>query len=98
MRYEIDNETYAVSIWDDINPEPFWFQPDYPNGDQFDSYEEAETWAQLALQSHNPNYGFFAPNGKGLAGEAKPTEAQILQSKLSRAGIDINQLKELLEL
>jgi hypothetical protein len=98
MRYEIDKETYAVSLYDDKNPEPFQFQPDYPNLDKFDSYEEAEEWAKLAIKSHDPEYGFFAPNGKGLAGEAKPTEEQIRISKLAQTGLTVDDLKALLNL
>ena len=98
MKYEIDTETFAVSIYDGVNPEPFWFQPDYPNGDAFDSFEEAEAWAKLAVKSHDPEYGFFAPTGKGLAGEAKPTEAQLIEAKLARLGITQDELKSILGL
>jgi hypothetical protein len=98
MHYEINDKTFAISFYDGINPEPFQFQPDYPNLDKFDSYEEAETWAKLAIKSHDPAYGFYAPNGKGLAGEAKPTEVQILESKLGRTGLTVNDLKTLLGL
>ncbi len=98
MYYEIDQTTFAISLYDGVNPEPFQFQPDYPNTDKFDSYAEAEEWAKLAIKSHDPDYGFYAPNGKGLAGEAKPTEAQILESKLARTGLSVNDLKTLLGL
>lgn len=98
MHYEIDKETFAVSIYDGINPEPFWFQPDYPNTDSFDSFAEAEAWAKLAVKSHDPEYGFLAPNGKGLAGEAKPTEAEIAVAKLARLGFTADELKALLGL
>jgi hypothetical protein len=98
MKYEIDPVTFAINIYDGKNPEPFWFQPDYPNGDKFDSYAEAETWAKLAVKSHDPTYGFYAPNGKGLDGEAKPTEAQMLAAKLQRTGLTVDDLKTLLGL
>jgi hypothetical protein len=98
MRYEIDKETFAVNVYDGINPEPFWFQPNYPNGDSFDSLEEAEAWAKLAVKSHDPEYGFFAPNGKGLEGEPKPTEAQLLEAKLARIGLTADELKTILGL
>ena len=98
MYYEIDKTTFAVSLYDGINPEPFQFQPDYPNMDKFDSYEEAENWAKLAIKSHDPSYGFFAPVGKGLIGDAKPTKDQILQSKLANTGLTVDDLKTLLGL
>lgn len=98
MKYEIDPVTFAVNIYDGINPEPFWYQPDYPNGDKFDSFGEAEAWAKLAIKSHDPKYGYFAPNGKGLEGEAKPTEADMLAAKLERTGLTVADLKSLLGL
>lgn len=98
MRYEIDKETFAINIYQDGAEVPFWFQPDYPNGDKFDSFEEAETWAKLAVKSHDPKYGYFAPDGKGLAGAAKPTEQEILEAKLARTGLTVEDLKNLLAL
>ena len=98
MKYEIDPVTFAVNIYDGINPEPFWYQPDYPNGDKFDSFDEAETWAKLAVKSHDPKYGYFAPNGKGLAGDAKPTEQELTIKKLERMGLSVDDLKSLLGL
>jgi len=98
MYYEINKDTFAVNIYDGINPEPFWYQPDYPNTDPFDSFEEAEAWAKLAVKSHDPDYGFFAPNGKGIPGEAKPTEAEMTQAKLARLGFTAEELKSILGL
>ena len=83
MHYTIDPNTFAISIFDGINAEPFWLQPDYPNGDKFDSVEEATAWAELAIKSHDPEYKFYAPNGKGLAGEPKPDLAAIEAAKQS---------------
>jgi hypothetical protein len=96
MRIEIDPVTFAVKIYDEINAEPFWYQPDYPNGDKFDSFEEAEEWAKLAVKSHDPDYGYFAPNGKGLDGEAKPSGNDIAVSKLANIGLTVEDLKTLL--
>jgi len=69
MRYEID-ENFAVRIFNDGDDVPFWYQPDYPNTDKFDSKEEAETWAKLAIASYDPNEP-YAPVGKGIPGEPK---------------------------
>lgn len=98
MRYEIDENTFAVKIYDEINPEPFWYQPDYPNSDKFDSYSEAENWAKLAVESFNEDCGFFAPNGKNLPGEPKLTQEQIIENKLARVGLTVDELKTLLGL
>jgi hypothetical protein len=96
MHYEINPETFAISFYDGINPEPYQYQPDYPNTDKFDSYEEAETWAQLSIQAHDPECKFFAPIGKGLPGEPKPTETEIAEAKLLRTGLTVEELKSLL--
>lgn len=98
MHYEINPETFAISFYDGVNTEPYQYQPDYPNTDKFDSYQEAETWAELSIQAHNPEYRFFAPIGKGLAGEPKPTETEIAEAKLLRTGLTVEELKSLLGL
>lgn len=98
MYYTIDNETFAITFYDGVNPEPFQYQPDYPNLDKFDSYEEAEEWAKLAIKSHDPKYGFFAPNGKNIPGEAKPTEEDVRLIKLAQTGLTVDDLKALLNL
>lgn len=95
MRYEIsDNNT--VKIYDDINPEPFWLQPCYPNGDSFDSVEEATAWAELAIASQTDESAPFPPNGKGQPGLPKPTPEEIRQAKLERTGLSVDDLKALL--
>jgi len=98
MRYEINPENFAVSLYDGVELEPFQFQPDYPNYDAFDSYKEAEEWAKLAIKSHAPTYGFYAPNGKGLTGEPKPTEEQKREAKLQSLGLSVAELRQLLGL
>jgi hypothetical protein len=98
MHYEIDETTFAVNIYDGVNPEPFWYQPQYPNGDTFDSYEEAEEWAKAAMASQNPEHPFFAPNGKNMAPSRKPDEKQMLEMKLAATGLTVDDLKTLLGL
>jgi hypothetical protein len=96
MRYEINPETFAIDIFHDEATIPFWHQPDYPNGDKFDSVEEAETWAKLAVKSHDDAYGFTPPDGKGLPENPKPTEDEIRLAKLARTGLTVEDLKKLL--
>jgi len=86
MRYEIDSETYAIKIYNDGDDVPFQFQPDYPNGDKFDSVEEASTWAELSIAAHSDDVNVYAPNGKGLAGEAKP-DPKARENLLAKLGI-----------
>ena len=96
MYYEIDEQNYAIKIFDGVNSEPFQYQPHYPNGDSFDSYEEAENWAKEAIKAHDSEYGFFPPNGKGLEKQPKPTAEQIIEFKLAQIGLTINDLKSVL--
>lgn len=96
MHYTVDSITYAVSIFDGINPEPFWYQPHYPDGGAFDSFEEATTWAELALASQTNESAPFPPNGKGQPGLPKPTAEEIRQAKLERLGLTVDDLKALL--
>lgn len=93
--YEIDDKN-AVNIYDGINPEPFWFQPHYPNGDSFDTKEEAETWAKLAVASHTEETAPFPPNGKGLEGLPKPTKEEIARARIQAMGLDLPTLKQML--
>jgi hypothetical protein len=79
MRYEID-ENNAVRIYNDGDDVPFLFQPDYPNLDPFDSKEEAENWAKLAIAAFEPDEP-YAPAGKGLPGEPKQTLEQIAEAQ-----------------
>jgi hypothetical protein len=71
MRYEID-AAHAVRIFDDGQTVAFWFQPNYPNSDTFDSNDEARAWAELAIASFQADQP-YPPNGKGIAGQVKPT-------------------------
>jgi hypothetical protein len=72
MRYTVDQDTFAINIFNDGEDVPFHYQPDYPNGDPFDSVEEASIWAEAAIAAHSPDVLVYAPNGKGLTGESKP--------------------------
>jgi len=75
MYYTIDDQK-AVRIFNNGDDVPFWFQPHYPNADTFDSHDEAETWAQLAIAAYDDDQP-YAPDGKNLPGDPKPTKEQI---------------------
>ena len=85
MRYEINPENFAVSIFNDGSDIPFWFQPDYPNYQKFETFAEAEEWAKLAIESQTNQDAPYPPNGKGLKGEPKPTPEQIAEWKANEA-------------
>lgn len=86
MKYEVNPDTFAINIYQDGESVPFHFQPDYPNGDKFDSVEEASAWAELSIAAHSDNCLIYAPNGKGLAGEAKP-DPKARENLLAKLGI-----------
>jgi hypothetical protein len=90
MRYEINTETFAVSIFEDNKTVPFWFQPDYPNYDKFDTYDEAEQWAIMAVASHTDPLAPEPPKGKGIPGDAKRTAEEI-----KALGLTADELKTL---
>lgn len=98
MRYTVDETTFAISIFDDGADVPFQFQPTYPNGDSFDSIEEAGFWAELSIAAHSPDVSLYAPNGKNLEPESKPTPSETKAHALKKLGLSVDDLKELLGL
>lgn len=87
MKYEIDPVTFAVTVYDS-NDVPFLSQPDYPNYDKFDSVDEATTWALAFIEAQKPDTLYYAPNGKNLPAELKPTQAQIDAIMAKRDGFN----------
>jgi hypothetical protein len=71
LSYTTDSETFAVRIFAENQVEPIIFQPDWPNGTQWGSRQEAETWAQLCITSIEDPSAPYAPAGPGLTGEPK---------------------------
>ena len=92
MRYEVNPDTFAVSIFEDGQDVPFQYQPHYPNGDSFDSVEEASTWAEASIAAHSPSAEFYAPDGKGWEPKAKPNfqERQDLINSLGLTPEQVN--------
>lgn len=68
----------VVEIFQEGSSIPFLRQPHYPNGDAWESKAKAEAWAKLYVASIEDPSAPFAPIGKGLAGEPKPTKEEIL--------------------
>lgn len=95
MRYDIDPDTFAVSIFNDGENVPFQFQPDYPNGDKFDSVAEAKAWAEASIAAHDVDTTHFAPNGKDLKPEAKP-DPLAKDKLLAKLGLTAAELQTLL--
>jgi hypothetical protein len=51
FRYEIDESTNAVNIFEGENELPIIFQPDWPDMTPWANKEEAESWAQQWILS-----------------------------------------------
>lgn len=83
MNYLIDSNSFEISVFDGVNQEPLLVQPTFPNGEIFSSYNEAETWAQAFIASHDESVLYFAPNGKNESPTPKPTAEEIEQRRQS---------------
>jgi hypothetical protein len=77
-RYTV-NEDNTVEVFVEGQEAPILRQPHYPNDDSFDTKAEAEEWAGLFIAAIEVEDAPYAPNGKGLVGEPKPTKEQILE-------------------
>jgi hypothetical protein len=73
------NDLNTVEVFVEGQEAPMLRQPHYPNQDAFDTKSEAETWAQLFIESMADESAPFAPIGKGIPGEAKPSKEQVLE-------------------
>lgn len=61
MRYEIDESTYAISMFESDNEIPFLFQPFWPDQTPWASKKEAEDWAKAKIEElSNPNSEYWA--------------------------------------
>ena len=95
MRYTVDSKTFAINIFQDGEDVPFQFQPDYPNGDKFDSVEEASGWAEASIAAHSPEVMQYAPNGKGIKPDIK-IDPSLKEKVLNKLGITAEEAKLLL--
>lgn len=82
--YTISEEN-TIEVFGEGQDVPFLRQPNYPNGDSFDTREEAETWAQLFIEALVNDEAPYAPIGKGMEGEPKPTKEEMLAMLKERA-------------
>jgi hypothetical protein len=73
------NDSNTVEVFVEGQEAPMLRQPHYPNQDAFDTKSEAEEWAQLFIAAMENEDAPFAPIGKGIAGEPKPTKEQMLE-------------------
>lgn len=73
------NNAKTIEVFVEGQEAPMLRQPHYPNQDAFDTKAEAEEWAQLFIASMEDEDAPFAPIGKGIPGEPKPTKAEVLE-------------------
>jgi hypothetical protein len=84
MRYEIEEGTNAVKVFYDDSDVPSLYQPDYPDTTPWEDADEATAWAELYIASVEDPDAPYAPIGRGIPGEAKPTPEQIAEWEAQR--------------
>lgn len=97
MRYEIDSENYAITMWDGVNEEPFMYQPWYPDGTPWASYNDAKRWADLKVAELTDETAPLAGNSPDQLTLPRPTAEELRQLKLASLGMTEEQLRELLD-
>jgi hypothetical protein len=76
IRCEI-NEFNEINLYYGENDYPTLFQPHWPDGTEWSSYEEAKSWADLYIASVNEPSAPYAPNGPDQPALPKPTPEQL---------------------
>lgn len=71
LHYTINPSSFAINIYMSGNSIPIIFQPNWPNGTSWESYADAENWAQLCILSITDDDAPYAPAGPGLNGDPK---------------------------
>lgn len=75
MRYEVTPED-VLEIYEDGADVPFVRQPNYPNGEPWESKTAAEEWAQIFIDGATGVSNLVPPNGPG----EEPVEMTIPDS------------------
>lgn len=71
LNYSIDNESFEVNIYMSGTHVPIINQPNWPNGEPWSDFNDANLWAQLCILSIINEEAPFAPAGPGLSGQPK---------------------------
>lgn len=69
--YTVD-ENKLIKIFSNTQQEPVIVQPNWPNGTQWTSIEEASNWAELCIASMENQQAPYAPAGPNIPAENKP--------------------------
>jgi hypothetical protein len=69
--YTVNDNPLEVYIYVSGNPVPIIYQPNWPNGNAWDTYNDADLWAQSCILSITDPDAPYAPAGPGLSGEPR---------------------------
>lgn len=97
IRYEIDAETFAITMWDGINEDPFMFQPWYPDSTPWADAADADRWAQLKVAELTDNTAPRAGNSPDQLTIPRPTAEQERASAIAMTGYTEEELRLLLD-
>lgn len=53
ITYTVNPETFLVEVFSPDQEFPFLVQPDWPTGDPFETFEDADAWAQEFVAYYN---------------------------------------------
>jgi hypothetical protein len=93
--YEIDDSN-AIHMWDGVNPEPFLFQPHWPDSTPWADRAEAQAWAEAKvaeLTDDTAPWAGFTPSQPTIP---RPTVQETAEAKLASIGLTVEELKALL--
>jgi hypothetical protein len=66
LNYTVDENSFAVRIYMSGNNIPIIYQPNWPNGTNWISYDEASSWASLCISSILSPESPQAPSGPAV--------------------------------
>lgn len=92
-RYTVmQEEPYTIEVFYDGADVPGLRQPFWPNGEPWESAEEAEEWALQFIESIENEEAPYAPNGRGEERQPKPDPEEEIQ------GLDFGPLPDPIEM
>lgn len=94
LRYEIEEETFAVKVFYPDSDVASLYQPNFPDQTPWESSEEAAKWAELYIASIEDESAPYAPIGRGVLGEAKPSAEKIEALRLATEQIQLAETEE----
>lgn len=65
IRYEIEENTNAIRVFYDDNDYPSLYQPDWPSGEPWADFKEAEDWAKMYIEAVINDSSPYPPSARG---------------------------------